>query len=43
MRRINAAAPTKAMTHIAIQEPLDCKAGFLFLAKTSPIFVTLFA
>jgi hypothetical protein len=31
------------MTHIAIQEQLDGKAGFLFLAKTSPPLVTLFA
>jgi quercetin dioxygenase-like cupin family protein len=31
------AAPTTAMTHIAIQEQLDGKAGFLFLAKTSPL------
>jgi hypothetical protein len=26
-----------AMTHIAIQEQLDGKAGFLFLVKTSPL------
>jgi hypothetical protein len=31
------------ITHIAIQEELDGKAGFLFLAKTSPLFVSLFA
>ena len=31
------AVPTTAMTHIAIQEPLDDKAGFLFLAKTPPL------
>jgi quercetin dioxygenase-like cupin family protein len=32
------AAPTTALTHIAIQEQLDGKAGFLFLAKTSPLW-----
>jgi hypothetical protein len=36
------AAPTTALTHIAIQEQLDGKAGFLFLAKTSQLFVTPF-
>ncbi len=37
------AAPTTALTHIAIQEARDGKAGFLFLAKASPLFVTLFS
>jgi len=31
------AAPIPALTHIAIQEQLDGKAGFLFLAKTPPL------
>jgi hypothetical protein len=35
--------PPAAMMHIAIQQQLDGKAGSLFLAKTSPLFVTLFA
>jgi hypothetical protein len=39
----NLETPATAMMHIAIQEQLDGKAGFLFLEKTSPLFVTLFA
>ena len=35
--------PTTAITHIAIQKQLDGKAGFLFHAKTSPLFVPVFA
>jgi hypothetical protein len=31
------AAPTTAMTHIAIRENLDGKVGFLFFAKASPL------
>jgi len=37
------AAPTTSLTHIAIQEARDGKAGFLFLAKASPLFVTFFS
>jgi hypothetical protein len=29
--------------HITIHEQLDGKAGFLFLAKASPLFLTLLA
>jgi hypothetical protein len=37
------AAPITGITRIAIQEQLDGKAGFFFLAKTSLLFLTLFA
>ena len=36
-------APITTLMHLAIQEHLDGKAGFLFLAKASPLFVMLFA
>jgi hypothetical protein len=40
---VDGASPNTPQTHIAIPEQLHAKHGFLFHAKVSPIFVTLFA
>jgi len=37
-KKVNGKEFKARMTHVAIQEQLDGKAGFLFLAKTSPLF-----